>query len=277
MTNQSLMYRGAKGVATLEKELEELEAAATEQEAKEDTKEAEQEEAPKSEEALSPEEKSFKKRYGDLRRHSQARENELKARIDELEKKFQNAATNGTLPKTKEEVEAWVKKYPDIARIVRGLAQEQVKASESQLDTRLKKVEELEAAIALEKAEAALSKLHPDFNEIRDTQEFHDWAEEQPKWIQNALYEDSDVAAAARAIDLYKLDKGIKKAPADRNAAMSVSARSRVTPQEDEKSSWWKESQVNRMSDKEYEAKAPEIEKAIREGKFIYDLSKKAR
>ena len=68
---------------------------------------------------------------------------------------------------------------------------------------------------AREKAEVELLRLHPDFNDIRDSDDFHEWADEQPKWVQDALYEnDNDARSAARAIDLYKADRGIKKTKA---------------------------------------------------------------
>ena len=36
--------------------------------------------------------------------------------------------------------------------------------------------------------------------------EFHDWVDEQPKWVQDALYENSDdPASVIRVIDLYKI------------------------------------------------------------------------
>ena len=49
----------------------------------------------------------------------------------------------------------------------------------------------------------SLLKYHPDFNEIREQDEFHEWAEEQPKWVQDALYENyTDAKAASRVIEL---------------------------------------------------------------------------
>ena len=61
-----------------------------------------------------------------------------------------------------------------------------------------------------EKAEVELLKRHPDFAEIRDQDEFHNWVEAQPQWVQKALYENEhDAMSAARAIDLYKADMGI--------------------------------------------------------------------
>ena len=139
----------------------------------------------------------------------------------------------------------------------------------------------MQSNVHKEKAEAELLSLHPDFNEIRDTDEFHNWAEDQPKWIQDALYEnDNDARAAARAIDLYKVDMGIgnKKAPSAKDAARATNAKStRTKPQEDSTSDYLRESAVQAMSAKEYETNQDAIMEAIRTGKFVYDLSGNAR
>ena len=135
--------------------------------------------------------------------------------------------------------------------------------------------------VTREKAEAELLKLHPDFSEIKDEDAFHEWADEQPRWVQDALYEnDTDARSAARAIDLYKADMGIgnKKKTGTSDAAKSVNTKgSRNTPQSDETKSYLKESVVNKMSSQEYEKNADSIMEAIRSGKFIYDISGSAR
>jgi hypothetical protein len=135
--------------------------------------------------------------------------------------------------------------------------------------------------VTREKAETQLLQFHPDFNEIKDTDSFHDWADEQPKWVQDALYEnENDARSAARAIDLYKADMGIanKKKANTNDAAKSVNTKgTRNTPQADETKSFLKESQVNKMSAKEYEQNSDTIMEAIRSGKFIYDISGNAR
>ena len=132
-----------------------------------------------------------------------------------------------------------------------------------------------------EKAEAELIALHPDFISIREDDEFHNWAEEQPKWVQDALYENIDDAkSVSRVIDLYKQDKGITKSNKNTfnkaDAAKSIKSTKNV-PQDDESKSYLRESQVNKMSTKEYEKHSDSIMEAIRSGKFIYDLSGAAR
>jgi len=145
----------------------------------------------------------------------------------------------------------------------------------------MKVIDEMQTSATKEKAEAELMRLHPDFGEIRDSDDFHNWAEDQPKWVQDALYDnDNDARSAARAIDLYKADMGIAKSkPAkDKDAAKSVSTKnSRSRPQDDESSTYLKESQVQKMSPQQYEKMSDEIMEAIRSGKFIYDVSGSAR
>ena len=140
----------------------------------------------------------------------------------------------------------------------------------------------MQSNVTKEKAEAELLRLHPDFAEIRDTDEFHEWADEQPKWVQDALYEnDNDARSAARAIDLYKIDKNLvsdKKVKTDKEAAKSVNTKSsRNKPLENESSNYFKESDVQDMSAEEYEKNSDVIMEAIRANKFIYDISGNAR
>ncbi len=258
----------------LKKEEEELEQLMAEQKG----------EAPEQEaEPANAEEKSFKKRYGDLRRHMQQKEKEWTDKFDSIQKQLTEATKKEMkLPTSEEHLDAWMKKYPDVAGIVETIAIKKAKEQASELEERVKAVDEMRETAAREKAEAELMKLHPDFDDIRDSDDFHDWANEQPKWVQDALYEnDNDGRAAARAIDLYKSDKNIsskKKRNTDKDAARSVNSRnSRSRPDTSDGSGAILESEVNKMSAQEYEKRSDEIMEAIRTGNFVYDLSGNAR
>ena len=245
------------------------------------TAEAEPEE-PQEAEPTNAEEKTFKKRYGDLRRHMQEKETEFQSQLDELKKQLDSATRKEIkLPKSDEDIEAWAKNYPDVAAIVETIAIKKAKEQSSALEERVKAIDDMQSSAKKEKAEAELMRIHPDFGDIRDSDEFHEWAEEQPKWVQDALYDnDNDARSAARAIDLYKADKGIteKKPSNGKDAAKSVETRnSRSKPQSDEASTYLRESQVQKMSPQEYEKRSDEIMEAIRSGKFIYDMSGSAR
>ena len=259
----------------IKKDEEELKSLLNEKDSKE--VEEVQEAEPKS-----AEEKTFKKRYGDLRRHSQQKEGELQTQIDALKKQLDESTRKEiSLPKSDEDIEAWAKDYPDVAAIVETIAIKKAREQTEILDKRVKEIDTMQSNVHKEKAEAELLSLHPDFNEIRETDDFHNWAEEQPKWVQDALYEnDNDARSAARAIDLYKADMGIgkEKPKSDKAAAKSVNTKnSRSKPQENEATTYLKESQVQKMSAQEYEKRSDEIMEAIRSGKFIYDVSGSAR
>ena len=256
-----------------EEELEQL-IAENKGEVKE---EAEQQEP----EPTSAEEKTFKKRYGDLRRHAQQKEADLQEQINQLKEQLDSATKKQIeLPKSDEDIEAWTKKYPDVAGIVETIAIKKSKEQAKELEDRIQKINEMQESATKEKAEVELLKLHPDFVDIREDDDFHNWAEEQPQWVQKALYEnDNDAKSAARAIDLYKADRNIgKKKTSSKDAAIATNPKStRTKPQTNEESTYLKESQVQKMSSQEYERRADEVMEAIRTGKFIYDVSGSAR
>ena len=234
-------------------------------------------------EPTNAEEKTFKKRYSDLRRHQQKQAEEFKAELAALKTQLESATKKEMkLPKSDEDIEQWASDYPDVAAIVETIAMKKAKEQSSALEDRLKVIDEMQTSATKEKAEAALMQLHPDFDVIRDSDDFHEWADEQPKWVQDALYEnDNDARSAARAIDLYKSDRGISKetkSKSGKDAAKAVGTKnSRSKPQSDESVTYLKESQVQKMSPQEYEKKSDEIMEAIRSGKFIYDVSGSAR
>src|SRR5210317_2001219 len=262
----------------IKRDEEELEQLLKEQKGEVEQEASEPEEA----EPTNAEEKTFKKRYSDLRRHQQKQAEEFKTELAELKAQL-SAATQKEmkLPKSDEDIEQWAADYPDVAAIVETIAMKKAREQSSALEERMRAIDELQVSATKEKAEAALMQMHPDFDEIRDSDDFHNWAEDQPKWVQDALYDnDNDARSAARAIDLYKADMGIAKSkPAkDRDAAKSVSTKnSRSRPQDDESSTYLKESQVQKMSPQQYEKMSDEIMEAIRSGKFIYDVSGSAR
>jgi hypothetical protein len=248
-----------------------------------DASDTKQEEAKKETKAseddaeLSAEEKSFKKRYGDIQRHMAETEKKQAAQIKRLEDQLEKAAKNElVLPKSNEEIDAWSSKHPDVAGIVEAIAEKKANERALELDERLQEIEELRSTAKREKAEAQLVAIHPDFEAIRADDEFHAWVDTQPKVYQDALYENSeDVKSVARVIDMYKLDKGIKtkKPSADKGAASSVKTRGRTVVDAEESSKTLSESMVKKMSLKEYEERQDEIMSAMRSGKFIYDMS----
>ena len=264
----------------VKKDEEELARLIEEQKGEDKTSE---EETPSEAEPTSAEEKTFKKRYGDLRRHTQDKEQQFQKQLNDLKSQLDKATKKEMkLPKSDEDIEAWAADYPDVAQIVESIAMKKAREQSKALEERVKVIDEMQLNAVKDKAEAQLLNLHPDFNEIRESDDFHSWADEQPKWVQDALYEnDNDARSAARAIDLYKGDRGIgkeTKTKDDKSAAKAVSTKStRTNIDATGNSNKIRESTVQKMSAKEYETKSESIMEAIRSGNFIYDISGNAR
>ena len=279
--------KNQKRIEDDEKELEELMKAASGESSEEEAEEQEEEEQVEDNEAdkgeteeedskLSKEEATFKKRYGDLRRYQQEQEAKYKAKIEELE----NGEVAGIAPpKSNEDIEAWAKKYPDIAGIVETIATNKAKQMFEQADSRFKELDTLQYETKRTQAETAIRSVHSDFDKLKASDEFHDWVDEQPKWIKDALYDNEDDAQAViRVIDLYKVDK--KMTPADKKqkakeAASDVKSKS-TAPKLDADMSGKKftESQVSKMTDAEFAEHYDKIMEAQRTGNFVYDMKK---
>lgn len=272
--------RNRKRIEENEEEIEKLLKPKEEEEveAKEEVSDAPAE-VKEEEEDLSREEKSFKKRYGDVRRHLQKKEKEWEEKFTALEARL--GQENIRPPKSDEDIESWAKEYPDVASIVETIAAKKAQEMFNKAEDRLQKLDAKEAEMSRSNAEQDIRKAHPDFDKLREADDFHDWVDEQPKWVQDALYENSDDARSViRVIDLYKVDNGMTKsdyAAKRKAAAGTVKKASKVEVEADDTAGSFKESDIARMSAKEYEKQEEAITKAIQSGKFIYDLSGNAR
>ena len=265
----------------IKKDEEELKQLMEEQgKPKEEEKVEEKTEEVKPEVELSDEEKSFKTRYGDMRRHLAAKEKEYNAKIKELEDKL-GETKKLVPPKSDEDLQAWVDKYPDVAGMVETIADKRAKQMFDKANIQLEELNKAKEEATRSRAENEIRKAHSDFDDLRDSDEFHNWVEEQPKWVQNALYENTDDAASViRVIDLYKVDNGLTRSDKKNKtkaAASLVDRGSKAKVDPSESSNKIKESDIAKMSDAEYAKNADKINEAHRSGKIIYDLSGNAR
>ncbi len=278
--NKSTLTANRKRIEQDEAELKALMEARTESptEEKEESTETKEANTEAKEETLSAEERTYKKRYSDLRKHLNKQSEEIK----ELKAQMEEAAKGQLLPpKSDEEIDAWTKKYPEIASIVETKAAKIAEEKFAKADKRLQEIDKLNAETQRTKAENAIRNIHPDFDELRESDDFHNWAGEQPKWVQDALYENlDDPRSVVRVIDLFKVDNGMdikSKKKTTKEAASQVKTKRTTKIDGEGVSGQILESQVQKMSAKEYEARSDDIMEAIRSGKFVYDISGGAR
>ena len=271
----------AKGELTkFHREQREKEAeAATEQkdtDASEETAEpTDQKATPIAERPAKAEDRVFKKRYDDLKKHYDSTINKHKDELQSLRTQLESSTTQFVPPKSKEELEAWRKEYPDVYDMVETIAMNKATTRTADLENKYKDLQLQQEQIAKEKAEVELLKIHPDFNDIRTKDEFHQWAEKQDPTIQGWLYENtSNAKLAARAIDLYKADKGISKVnkkeekDVKKEAAKAISKTKKSTESDIPKKKIWTTSEISKLKPHQFEKFEKEIDLARLEGRI---------
>jgi len=231
---------------------------------------------PSTERPENAEERVFKKRYDDLKRHYDSTLGKHKDEVHTLRTQLEQSANKIVPPKSKEELEAWKKEYPDVYQMVETIAIDKADSRAKEMETKYQNLQTQQEQVAQEKAEVELLKLHPDFQEIRSKDEFHEWATKQDPVIQDWLYENkANAQLAGRAIDLYKMDKGLGKysnrqeKDIKKEAAKAVSKTRKAESTEGARpKKVWSNAEISKMSVNEYAKYEEEIDKAIREGRI---------
>ena len=237
----------------------------------EESKEETDEKKPKEDRPVGVEDAVFKKRYADLKRQYDETISNHKDEVLKLKKEKEAVASKPSF-KSKEELEEWRKDYPDMYDSVMQLTTEATMKSKQEMEEQLLDIKKQQTRLARDRAEVDLAKKHPDFKEIRESGDFHDWASVQDNTVQSWLYDNTDNPnAAARAIDLYKYDRGLssKKVNYDakKEAAKAVSkTKASETPTEKKQWTW---ASIKKMKPEEYSKFEADIDKAHREGRIV--------
>ena len=232
---------------------------------------SEEEATPKEERPVNAEEKVFKKRYDDLKRHYDSTVNKHKDDVEKLKRQLEDNADKINLPKTKEEVDAWKAKYPDVYDIIETIAYTKADEKSKKLQSDLKELETQQASVQRDKAEVELAKLHPDFNDIREDEKFHEWVAKQDSTIQGWLYDNtSNAKLAARAIDLYKMDTGYGKKKTNKSLEASKSVTSTSKREVDTSNKkMWKISEIAKLKPQQFAKYEKDIDLARKEGRIV--------
>ena len=217
----------------------------------------------------------YKKRYDDLKKHYDSKLNEFKSREQELIEEATKNRTEYKAPKTEEELEDFKNQYPDVYEVVETVAHMQSETKAKVLEERLSKLQERENQLIRQDAEKRLMERHPDFEDIRNSDDFHGWAKEQPKSIQDWIYSNADDAdLASRALDLFKKDFGIEPTktkssskPTRKSAADMVSTKTKSIEPTQQKV--WSEKEIAAMSVAEFDKYEKEISDAMQEGRIV--------
>jgi len=217
----------------------------------------------------------YKKRYDDLKTHYDSKLNEFKAREQELLEQATKNMPEYKAPKSAEDLEEFKKQYPDVYEVVETVAHLRSSEQTKILEERLSKLQEREADLTAKQAHNKLLQNHPDYEDIKNSDDFHNWAKSQPQSIQDWIYKNAnDGDLASRALDLFKRDMGMaatsskpKNKKSNKSAADMVSTKTTaVDPKQDK---IWTEQEIARMSIAEFDKYEEEIGKAIHEGRVV--------
>ena len=218
---------------------------------------------------------NYKKRYDDLKKHYDSKLSEFKQRELELIEQAQQGQVKYTPPKSEEELAEFKQKYPDVYDVVETVATMQSESRAKQLEEKVKLLQEREQQLVRLDAEKELKAKHPDFDDVRNSDDFHDWAKSQPESIQNWIYKNSnDPEAASRAIDLFKSDMGItsKQQQLSRGSESKSSAADMVSTKttnvEPKEAKIWTQQEILNLSPAEFDRLEKEIDKAWDEGRI---------
>jgi len=230
-----------------------------------------EEETPKDEPYKRPD---YKKRYDDLKKHYDSKLNEFKSREQELLDEAANNRPNYVAPKSPEELEKFREEYPDVYEVVETVSHLQSEEKSKDLREKIEKLQTREQELVRKDAEKRLMDKHPDFEDIRNSDDFHGWAKEQPTSIQDWVYNNADDAdLASRALDLFKKDIGMDVAPkksrskqSKKSAADMVSTK--TTSVEPQQTKVWTEREIASMSMAEFDKHEAEISAAMQEGRI---------
>ena len=218
---------------------------------------------------VNAEEKVFKKRYDDLKRHYDSTVNKHKGETLKLKRQLEDNADKIKLPKTKEEIEAWRTKYPDVYDVIETIAHTKADEKAKKVETGLRELETKQQEVQKDKAEVELAKLHSDYNDIRADEKFHEWVGQQDSTIQGWLYENTTNAKlAARAIDLYKMDTGYGKKKSNKlEASKSVTSTSKRDMDTGDKKIWTL-NEIAKLRPQQFAKMEKEIDLARQEGRI---------
>jgi len=230
---------------------------------------------PSTERPENAEDRVFKKRYDDLKKHYDSTLFKHKDEVRTLRTQLETSTKEFVPPKSKLELEAWRKEYPDVYEMVETIAMTKADTRAKEMEEKYQSLQAQQEQISKEKAEVELLRIHPDFSDLRQEDDFHEWAGKQDPTIQGWLYENtSNATLAARAIDLYKMDRGIsdlsKKESTNlkKEAAKAISKTKKAVESDLPTKKIWSNSEIGKMDRRTFAKFEAEIDEASREGRI---------
>ena len=221
------------------------------------------------------EEHDYKKRYDDLKKHYDTKLHEWKMERETLlaqpqqEEEYEEDA----------DIASFKENYPDVYNVVESLASKNATKEVQELKQEIERLSKKEEQLQAKSAYQELLALHPDFSDIKKSDQFKDWLGKQPPSIADGIVNNnSDVQYASRVLDLYKADTASTKKPRGRPSkkqlAAAAEAVTRTTPvnvstNSDANKKVWTTSEIRKLKPHEFDKLEAELDQANAEGRIV--------
>jgi hypothetical protein len=223
------------------------------------------------------EEHDYKKRYDDLKKHYDTKLSEWKQEREtfSLESEMDQSFEEASIPDDSDtDIEQFKQEYPEVYNVVETISTKKTSKELEELKAEVNRLNEREKQLEAKGAYQQLLALHPDFAEIKKSEDFLSWLEDQPPSISNGIVDNSsDVQYASRVLDLYKADKGLnkKRGRPKRSAAEAVTRTNAktVSVNQDANKKTWTTSEIRKLKPHEFDKLEAEIDLANAEGRIV--------
>ena len=218
----------------------------------------------------------YKKRYDDLKTYYDKKLSEWKQEKETLEaqaKVAEKQTSKYAPPKTDEDLDQFKDKYPDVYQVVETISHKMASKQVEDLQAEIGRISEREQKLKVQSAYKQLLHTHPDFEDIKNSPEFLQWLEQQPKSISEGITKNNtDPVWASRTVDLYKVDAGINRKPKATRTKDAAKAVTKATSRDvnvGQNDKVWKISDIQRLKPWEFEKYESEIDQAMKSGRVI--------
>lgn len=230
----------------------------------------------------------WEKRYKDLQSFHTKRENELKKQLREKEKNDDSFKA----PTTPEEMETFKKNNPSAYNMMLTLAHDVVSKQTQGINEKLEVFEQDRKMSEINTAKNKIKKAHPDYLDIVQEAEFHEWAESQPSRVQEWIYNNpDDPDLAIIALDRYKATRNssnkqssteehseseaqqqqqTKKDRSNQQDAASAVSGGQGSPDISQGKKVWTASEIKKIPSRDWKKYEEEIDRAYAEGRVNF-------
>ena len=221
------------------------------------------------------EEHDYKKRYDDLKKHYDSKLHEWKMERETLTAQPQEEEVY----EEDADIASFKENYPDVYNVVETLASKNATKEVQELKQEIERLSKKEEQLQAKSAYQELLALHPDFSDIKKSDQFKEWLGKQPPSIADGIVNNnSDVQYASRVLDLYKADtastKNPRGRPSKKQLAAAAEAVTRTTPvnvstNSDANKKVWTTSEIRKLKPHEFDKLEAELDQANAEGRIV--------